>query len=244
MNHPKPSHPAPPTSAAAPRDRSLTRRLVAKDLYFYRWLIAAALVAGIGSLTLYELTGGSSASGLNVGGVLFLTTIITFGIFIPMFGILKESEERSRLFVLSLPVSPGQYARIKVLAALLAFLMPWLVITVGAVLTTFLLGGPRGGLPLFLAIMGLFLCNFCLLTAVVACTMSERWSIVAILVTNLSVTLFLAKVSALPGVGGHTRDATATFGSAISMVLAGEVALILLSLFLALYLPSRQHDLG
>ena len=56
-------------------------------------------------------------------------TIIAYGIFIAMLAILKERQDRSQLFVLSLPVSPAQYSRAKVWAALIAFFAPWSLLT-------------------------------------------------------------------------------------------------------------------
>ncbi|HYC92897.1 MAG TPA: AAA family ATPase [Thermoanaerobaculia bacterium] len=116
------------TKGAWRMNRSITGRLVAKDLYLYRPLIACALVAGVASLVLSRFSAGDHVStGVNAGVVLFMTTIIAFGIFIAMGGILKERQDRSQLFVLSLPIAPAQYAMAKVGAALIAFLVPWIV---------------------------------------------------------------------------------------------------------------------
>ena len=65
-------------------------------------------------------------TGLNIGILLFMTTVIAFGVFLPMLGILKERLDRSQLFVLSLPMSAGAVLVAKVRAALIAFLVPWL----------------------------------------------------------------------------------------------------------------------
>ena len=224
-------------------NRSIVGRLVAKDLYLYRWLIATALIAGVASLVISHFaTGDNVRTGLNIGTLLFITTIIAFGIFIAMLGILKERQDRSQLFVLSLPVSPTQYSIAKVWAALLAFLVPWLVLTAGVVVATAASGGPNGKIPFFVVMMTFFLTNFCLLTAVVVITMSELWAIVAILFTNISVTVFLAWVGNLPGIAGHDQDAVATWSPAILTVLGVEIATILLSLGLAFYVPSRKKD--
>jgi ABC-2 type transport system permease protein len=224
-------------------NRSIVGRLVAKDLYLYRWLMAGALFAGVVSLGVSHVSAGDNVStGLNAGTVLFMTTIIAFGIVIPMIGILKERQDNSQLFVLSLPVTAAQYSTAKVSAALIAFLLPWLVLTAGVVVATAALGGPNGGLPLFVVMMTLFLANFCLLLAVIAITMSELWAIAGILITNVSVPLFLAKVGSLPGVAGRAQDAAASWSPTILAVLALEIAAILLSLGLAFHVPARKKD--
>ena len=224
-------------------NRSIVARLIAKDLHLYRWLIAGAVVAGIASLALSELVPGDSVTtGLNVGILLFITTVMAFGIFIAMYGILKERQDHSRLFVLSLPVSPAQVSIAKVAAALVAFLGPWLVLTGGVVVLRYAAGGAIGDLPFFVAMMTFFLAEFCVLVAVVAITLSELWSIVGILVTNTSVPVFLAWLGGLPGVVGHRGDAVAAWNPTILSVLAVEAAVILLALGLAFVIPSRRKD--
>lgn len=219
---------------------SIVGRLIAKDLHLFRWLIAGALAAGIASLAISTVVPGDNVTtGLNVGILLFITTIITFGIFITMVGILKERQDRSRLFVLSLPVSPAQYAIAKVSAALVAFLGPWLVLTGGVVVLTLLSGGEQGGIPHFVVMMMLFLTNFCVLVAVVVITMSELWAIAGILVTNTTVPVFLAWFGSLAARRG---DSAATWNPTILSVLAVEAAVILLSLGLAYIIPSRKKE--
>mgnify|MGYP001558662857 CR=1 FL=1 len=231
-------------TAMTPARRSIVGRLVAKDLYLYRWLITGALVGGVLSLVLSHFSEGDNVStGPNVGILLFMTTIIAFGIFVAMFGILKERQDKSQLFVLSLPVSPAHYFAAKTWAALLAFLVPWVVLTVGVVALTALSGQPQGPIPFFVVMMTFFLGNFCLLLALVVNTKSELAAIAGVLITNVSVTLFLVQVGRLPGVAEHRLGAAAVWSPAILTVLGVELALILLSLGLAFYLPSRKKDL-
>src|SRR5262245_1361248 len=116
--------------------RSIVSRLIAKDLYLYRWLIVGALIAGMASLFISRYSGGDNVTtGLNVGILMFMSTVIAFGIAISMIGILKERQDKSQLFVLSLPVSTRQYSIAKVGAALIAFLVPWFVLTAGVFAT-------------------------------------------------------------------------------------------------------------
>jgi ABC-2 type transport system permease protein len=222
--------------------RSVTGRLIAKDLYLYRWLILGSLLAGVASLVLSRFTGGDDATtGPNLGILLFITTIIAFGVSLPIL-VLQEHENKSQLFVLSLPVSPAQYSIAKVAAALIAFLVPWLTLTVGVVVLTAATPAPDGGIPFFVAMMTFFLVNFCLLIALTVITMSWLAAISGILITNFSVTVFLVQVGRLPGIEGRSQEAVATWSPAILTVLGIELAAILLSLGLAFVLPSRKKD--
>jgi len=224
-------------------NRSILGRLIVKDLYLYRWMMIAALLAGAASLLVSNFSRGDGlSSGMNLGMLVFITTVITFGIFVAMTGILKERQDKSHLFVLSLPVSAAQYSAAKVCAALIAFLGPWLLLTGGVVLATAATGGPGGGIPFFVVMMMFFLVIFCVLLCIVAATMSEAWAIGGILITNLSVTLFFFTVGQHPGVTGRAGQAVATWSPAILTLLAVEIVVILLSLALAIYLPSRKRD--
>ena len=228
-------------SAGTVHERSILGRLVAKDLYLYRWLILATLLAGIASLVLLAWSDGDGATGLNLGFLLFLTVIIAFGCSLPMI-LLKEHQTRAQLFVLSLPVSLAQYSIAKVAAALLAFLVPWAALTGGVVVLTLSSAAPDGGLPFFVALMTFLLGNFCLLTALTVITMSEVAAIAGILVTNVSVTVFLVHLAKLPGIAGRSQEADAVWSPQVLTVLGLELVVILLSLALAFYLPSRRKD--
>jgi len=224
-----------------PTPRSVLVRLVAKDLHLYRWLIAGTLAAGVATLA---LTGhGGSDAGLDLGFLLYLTTLITFGILVPMLGILKERQDQSRLFVLSLPVSPAGYVAAKVASALAVFLVPWLALTAGVVVLTLATDRPDGALPFFVTLMGFLFGNFATLTALVATAKSELWAVAGILVTNVSVTPFLIHLGQLPGVAGRTGDAVATWSPEILTLLALEGVWILAALALAVWLPTRRRDI-
>ena len=225
-----------------PRPHSILGRLIFKDLYLYRWLIASTLIAGVASLVLLHFSDGDGVStGPNIGFLVFLTTVIAFGVSLPML-VLKEHQTKSHLFVLSLPVSPGQYAGAKVAAALLAFLVPWTALTGGVVALTVLTKAPDGGLPFFVALMTFLLGNFCLLMAIAVITLSDIATIAGILVTNISGTVVFFFLVKLPGVAGRSREQDAVWSAEILTFFAIELALILISLGLAFYVPSRKKD--
>lgn len=222
--------------------RSITGRLIARDLYHYRWLILGTLIAGAAALVLTRLDESDGIStGPNVGFLLLLTTIIVLGVSLPML-VLQEHRTKSDLFVLSLPVSAAQYSFAKVASALIAFLVPWTALTGAVVLLTALSPAPGGPLPFFVAVMTFLLVNFCLLTALAVITRSEPAAIAGILVTNFSVTIFLSRLGRLLGVAGRSRDAAATWSPEVLAVLAVEVVVILVALILAFSVPSRRKD--
>ena len=107
----------------------LTRKLIAKDFYLNRWLIVGSTVAGLVAL----LVAAEGKVRFNIGMLTWLTTIVAFGVMLAMVSIGNERKERTLQFVLSLPLSHGDYVRIKVVGLLLCFLVPWFVLSAGAV---------------------------------------------------------------------------------------------------------------
>lgn len=223
---------------------SILGRLIAKDLYLHRWLMSGAVVAGVLALALTGRGAGGEDSGLDLGFLLYLTALITFGILVPMLGIFRERQDRSRLFVLSLPISPGGYAVAKLTAAWLTYLLPWLTLTLGVVVLTAASGRPSGSLPFFVAVMGFLLGNFATLTAVVAASNSELWAVAGILVTNVAVTPFLVHLGRLPGVADGAGAATATWSPELRTLLGIEAVWILTAFAVALWLSTRRRDVA
>jgi ABC-type Na+ efflux pump permease subunit len=214
-------------------------RLITKDLYLYRWLIAGSLAVGLVSLV---IAGINDMTG-NIGFILLLTSIVALGVFIAIYGILTERKEKTLLFVLSLPISTKQYATAKVAASLIAFLIPWVVLTVTIVTLTLSFDPPLDGrLPFTVAMMIFFLANFCALVALVLSAGSEFWAVAGIVVTNLLVSVFVTTVRQLPGVREHVEGPLAVWSPTILTIIAVEAAVIVISLGLTFLVQSRKKD--
>jgi ABC-2 type transport system permease protein len=218
---------------------SVVWRLIRKDLYLYRWLIGGSLAVGLASLL---IAGLNEMSG-NIGFILLLTSVVALGVFIAIYGILTERKEKTLLFVLSLPISTTQYTAAKVASSLIAFLIPWLVLTVTIVVLTLTLDASLDGrLPFTVAMMFFFLANFCVLVAVTIITRSEFWAVAGIVITNLSVSMYVSTVRALPGIREHVDGPIAVWSPTILTTLGIEVAVIALSLSLVFLIQSRKKD--
>jgi ABC-2 type transport system permease protein len=216
--------------------RSMIGRLVAKDLYLYRWFIVGSTIAGLASLLvsgLHDLT----------GLIMFMTTIVALGVFIAMYGILVERKEKTLLFVLSLPVTPLQYAAAKVLAALIAFLVPVTVLAAIAIGYNLAFDPPPNGeIPVTVAMLGLFLANFCLLVSLLLITGMEVWAVAGILFTNLTIPIFMNTVHTLPGVREHVQGPVAVWSPEILTILGIEALVALIALGIAFTVQSRRTD--
>lgn len=219
---------------------SVVMRLIAKDLYLYRWFALFGTLAGLATL---PLMGAGSASLANLGTIVFITTVIVTGVFIAMFGVLKERQDKSLLFVLSLPVSPIQAVAAKLAAALTGFIVPWLVLTVVPVA---LIAGsdvtPDGRIVSFVTLMAFFLANFCVLLALVAVSPNERWAIAALIVTNIAASCFVIVLPQLPWIAEYRQAEVAVWSTNVLMLIGACLATALAAPSLALWVLSRKRD--
>ena len=76
-----------PPGAARPMNM-LTRKLIAKDFYLNRWLIVGSTVAGLVAL----LIAAEGKIRFNIGMLIWLTTIVAFGIMLAMFAIAQRTQ--------------------------------------------------------------------------------------------------------------------------------------------------------
>jgi ABC-2 type transport system permease protein len=217
----------------------LTRKLIAKEFYLHRWLLVASTVAGLAGLAI-------AAEGkvrFNIGMLIWLTTIVGFGVVLAMFAIANERKERALQFVLSLPLSHGDYVRIKLVSLLLCFLVPWLILSAGAVtLIAVMPNLPDGLLPFAVLLSGFFLANYSVVLCSALHTASEGLMTVVIVITNMAVTLFIFMVGALPSLHDHLQAPAPVWNSTVWTVLGVEFAVLIVTLSLPYFVAARRRD--
>jgi hypothetical protein len=161
-----------------------------------------------------------------------------------MYGVLAERQTKTLLFVLSLPLSPMQYTIAKLAASLIAFLIPWLALTAAILGLSIAFDPPAdGSIPYTVAMMLFFLAIFCALLALLLITRSEFWAIGGVMVTNLAVAAYLNVVPRLPGYREYSEGAVLVWTPSILAMIGIEVAVIVLSLAIALLVPARRKDI-
>jgi ABC-2 type transport system permease protein len=217
----------------------LARKLIARDFYLNRLMIIASTVAGLAGL----LIAAEGAVRFNIGFLIWLTTIVAFGVTLAMMAIASERKERALQFVLSLPLSHGDYVRIKLVGLMLCFLVPWVVLTAGALLLVVVMPNlPDGMLPVLVLLCGFMLANYSVVLCGALHTASEGVMTVVIIVTNMNVTLFIFLVLGLPSLRDQLRSAAADWSSTFWVVLGVEIATLLVTLSLPYFVAARRRD--
>jgi hypothetical protein len=218
--------------------RSVFWALVVKDLYLLRGFMIAMLVVGLGAWGTMSFGGKA----LAVGGLLFLTANIAGAIFIAMYSLLTERKEQARQFALSLPISGQHYGLSKLASGFLAFGIPWLVLTVVALLGVLLSAqGERGMVVYALLIQCFVLAMFSVVMAAMFVVTSEAMSGIAILVVNICFSLFMMQIHQ-PGILGPWRTDAIVWTPFAQSMLAGELLAIILAIVVVFGLVSRRRD--
>lgn len=218
---------------------ALTRHLLIKELHQYRWMMAGAAAAGLAALPVAS----TGEAGFNIGFIVWVTAIIALGVMLALFGVSTERKERARLFVLSLPLAPGDYVRIKLLALLVCFLLPWLALSAGAAgLVIAVPGIPDGMLPYVVLMCVYLLLNFALVLCATLHIASEAAMGGVIILTNMSVSLFLAALGRVPEIGAHMQKAEPVWNATFWLILALELGATVLALTLPLLVAARRRD--
>lgn len=218
---------------------AITRRLVAKEVHQYRGLMAAAAAAGLAGLPV----AASGEAGFNVGFLVWLTATIALGVLLALFGVANERKERAQLFVMSLPLTPGDYVRAKLLGLLLCFLLPWVALSAGALgLVAALDGIPDGLLPYGVLLCVYMLLNFSVVLCAVLHVQSEAGMVGVIILTNMGVTLFMMGIGRVPELGAHMLKAEPVWNATFWLALALELGALALALALPLFVAARRRD--
>jgi len=218
---------------------TLARKLIAKDFYLNRWLIIGSTVAGLVSL----LIAAEGKVRFNIGMLSWLTTLVAFGVVLVMLSIGNERKERTLQFILSLPLSHGDYVRIKVVGLLLCFLGPWAILSAGAVTLIAVMPNLADGLlPFAVLLCGFFLANYSVVLCGALHTATEGLITILIIVTNMNVTLFIFMVGALPSLNDHLHDPAPAWNSTFWTVLGAELATLVITLSLPYFVAARRRD--
>ena len=218
----------------------LTRKLIARELYMHRWMIGISIVAGVAGLAVMAREGHLN---FNIGFLVWLTTIVAFGAVVAMFGIATERKERVMNWVLSLPVAHGDYVRIKVLALLVCFILPWFLLSAAAIwLIVAQPHLPDGLLPVTVLLCAFMLANYTFVVCSALHVHSEGPMTIVIIVHNMAITLFIFMVMAIDGLGRHLQEPVAAWNSAFWTVLAVELVVFVVLSSLPFFIAARRRD--
>lgn len=218
---------------------SILTGLIAKELHVHRWMMLATALA----TALSALACAFGGVAFSIGSIAWITAVIAGGVMLAIYGVANERKEQSLQFILSLPVSIPQYVLAKTLGLLLCFALPWLAATLSAVALVLASPAvPDGMLPFVLVLCGYLLANFAVVLCAALHARSEGAMTAAIILTNMSVSIFMFVVGALPGIRGHLDADAPVWNGTVLNVLLVEALVIALAIALPQLTVARRRD--
>ena len=218
----------------------LIRRLIIKDWYFSRVTILVCLLAGIIALL---MIGIGNESLFYFGSVLFITVLVGLGVTLAIMTVIYERKEHTLPLIMSLPISYTEYTTSKILANLLIFLIPWLILALGSIVVVASRNTiPNGMIPFVILVVTEIFVSYCVILSVAIVTESEGWTIATIVTSQLYFNYFLFQVSNHPGISSVKEGPVAIWGSIVWWILGIELVIVLIALSLTYYLQSRKKD--
>jgi hypothetical protein len=213
-------------------------RLILKDLYLTRWLVASSMAGGAVAIAMMPF--GPVLA--YVGGVSLICTLVILNIVVVMTAVVQERKDKVLLFVLSLPVSNAGQTLAKALAATIAFVVPWLLLTVATVVVIDRSAMANGGLPFLLTVLVYLLAYHWVLLGVALATDSNGWPATVITVGNISVNFLIPYLLSRPSIVAHRTGPTAIWTADILAFIAVELIAGLAALGVAVAWQLRRQD--
>lgn len=212
------------------------KQLVYKDWYLNRKLIAAYVGGAIFSLGIISLGEWQ----FFMGAILLMSMMIGLGNHQLGTTMINERKEQTLAFVMSLPVSPADYAMAKFLSNVVIFVVPWSILTALTVAVILLTPLPDGFLAFAILVCVLILLNHCLSWCVAMVTASEGAILIIMIGLNCLLNPALYVLSKFPEIGGYTQQPVFFWGSTATYVLLVQILAIALLLFFTMCFRFRQ----
>lgn len=218
-------------------DGAMVRKLIVKDWQVYQKQLAG-FVAGL--LLALGLVGMGTPLLASAGALLLLVLLLVVGSYAIQSSVMLERKQQTQPFVMSLPVTPMDVFWGKLLANLVIYLVPFLL--VGGFLLALVLTTPRpDGMVPWLVVVALFmLANFCLSLCMVIAVDSEDWNVFAMLALMTLIGPFLYWVTSMPGIREHLRGDAIVWSPPVLGLIGAELAAIGIAILIAGWVHARK----
>jgi len=182
-----------------------------------------------------------SSASFYMGSILLLTINITIGFHSISSSIIGEKKENTVPFIMSLPISPTDYAVAKVLSNLGLFLLPWLATFLGLTALFTLTKMPMGILPFYYLICFQLLLNYVLVLGVSLILESEGWMIFTMVIVNLLLNVVIMQLAQLPEFNAHFSSNTFDWPNLATYICLAQVLISAIVLAMALVKQSLRR---
>lgn len=220
-------------------DLRLVRILVLKDWQVYQKQLAG-YVAGM--LLALGLIGMGTPLMAAAGALLLLVLLLVVGTYSIQASIMAERKQQTGPFVMSLPVTPMDVFWGKLLANLVIYLVPFLLVAGGLVALVLATPHPDGAVPWLVAIAVFMLMLFCITLSVAIAVDSEGWNIFAMLALMTLVGPYIYWISRFESVLRYRGSDEIVWGAPLLGLIGAEFALMAVAILAAGWLHARKRS--
>ena len=219
-------------------DAGMVRKLIIKDWQVYQKQLAG-YVAGM--LFALGLVGMGTPLLASAGALVLLVLLVVVGSYAIQSSIIAERKQQTVPFIMSLPVTPMDVYWGKLLANLVIYLVPFLVVTGGLLALILASPGHRdGSVPWVVVIATFMLVIFCISLCVAIAVDSEGWNIFAMLALMTLIGPFIYWVTRMDGIVEHLQADAIAWSRPVLGLLAAELAVIALTILATSWAHSRK----
>lgn len=225
---------------------SMVGILVKKDLLLYRRPIMVYLGLSLVATGIVGLLVGRVPTWvlINLGFTLLVFPMGVCGMHVLMHTTVHEKLKSVQPFILSLPVTVREFTWAKVLVNVPVFTLLWLIMSAGCLWFAFGVGlFPRGMLPFVTMILvGIYLAYVCILS-VSLLFQALGPSIFSAMFFQVGTAVYLIAIAhTVDAVGLHLTAPAAVWNGTAIGIIAGQVLLSILVLWVAVALQLRKRD--
>lgn len=220
-------------------DAGMVRKLIVKDWQVYQKQLAGYVAGMLLALGLIGMGTPWMASG---GALLLLVLLVVVGSYAVQSSIMTERKQQTVPFIMSLPVTPMDFYWGKLLANLVIYLVPFLLVTGGLFALILTTPTPDGAVTWVAVIATFMLVNFCVSLCVAIAVDSEGWNVFTMLTLMTLIGPFIFWVSRLDGIAQYMKTDDIVWSTPAVGVLAAELAVIAITIFLTSWVHSRKSS--
>lgn len=213
--------------SVATHDFEMIKLLIVKDWQVYQKQLAGYMA---GLVVALSLVGTGKPWAFNAGGLLLLVLLVSTGFFAIGHIVVNERKEHTLPFVMSFPVTPVDFYIAKLLAGLVIYLVPFLLVLSTTVLLVLWTPLPDGLLVYATLVYLFMLMSYCVALCAALAIESEGWNIFIQMALMTILSPFMIWAGSLQAVAANIRTDRIVWSPAVLGVLAGEVMVVVLAL--------------
>ena len=198
------------------------RLLIAKDWLLFQKQLAAYVTAGLFALCLMGMAKGWS---FYMGSLLLLVVLVGTACFSISTSLLTERKEHTLAFVMSLPLTPLDFYLAKLLANLVTFFVPFLIMSVGTIAVIAFTPLPDGLIVFSVLIFGFVTLAYSISLSVAMAVESEGWNTFAMIGSMVLINPFMMLLGQIPEISKYVNTESIVWSPPALSILLAQISL-------------------